>query len=31
MLGVLHMRDPLEGLAVDIEIARVVNGVSKDT
>ncbi|MBI2487424.1 MAG: hypothetical protein HYW01_10805 [Deltaproteobacteria bacterium] len=28
-LGVIPMKDPLEGLEVDIKIARVVNSVSK--
>ncbi len=30
-LGALPLEDPLEGLEVDIRIAKVVNGVSKDT
>ncbi len=30
-LGVLPLKDSLEGLEVDIRIARVINSVSKDT
>jgi len=30
-LGVFPLRDSLEGLDVDIRIAKVVNSVSKDT
>jgi hypothetical protein len=30
-LGVFPLRDSLEGLDVDIRIAKVVNNVSKDT
>jgi len=30
-LGVFPLKDPLEGLEVDIRIAKVVNSVSKDT
>jgi hypothetical protein len=30
-LGTLPLEDPLEGLEVDIWIAKVVNSVSKDT
>jgi hypothetical protein len=30
-LGTLPLEDPLEGLEVDIRIAKVVNSVSKDT
>jgi hypothetical protein len=30
-LGALPLEDPLEGLEVDIQIAKVVNSVSKDT
>ena len=30
-LGVFPLRDSLEGLGVDIRIAKVVNSVSKDT
>ena len=30
-LGVFPLEDSLEGLEVDIRIAKVINGVSKDT
>jgi len=30
-LGVFPLRDSLEGLEVDIHIAKVINSVSKDT
>jgi hypothetical protein len=30
-LGALPLEDPLEGLEVDMRIAKVVNSVSKDT
>ena len=30
-LGVFPLKDPLEGLEVDIRIAKVVNSVSKNT
>jgi len=30
-LGALPLKDPLEGLEVDIRVAKVINSVSKDT
>ena len=31
LLGIFPLKDPLEGLQVDIRIARVINGVRKSS